>query len=147
MRKRCRVEVASGREDDSTANRGPSGARPIASVARRRRGQGAGGLWVAARGAQQVHRTRSGPDKQHRRLTVAGLEQRGGAIASEQRRDDCRVDDPPDERIVAVHLYAEIAPGCDRRHVIERGVRVRQIGRRPQRLEDGRGVAQVPRGP
>ena len=134
---------------ETTAKRGPSTRRaralstamgapdvPIERSARRRPAPGA---------SSSLHRrtparaTWPGPGwtNSDRCLAVAGLEQRGGAFTRQQCRHRRRVHDPPDQRIVAVHLDADVAAGAGgRAPSVEREARFGKLGRRAERFEN-----------
>ncbi len=107
------VRVAAERLDRHR-RRGPGGQR-----ARRANRQLARARRIAAGRRGDHHLSRCRLDEDHGRLRVARFEEGRRALAREQRRHDRRIHDAADERVLAVHLDADIAagrrPGTSRR--------------------------------
>ena len=70
---------------------------------------------VAPGRRRHLHLSRRRLHEDDGRLRVARLEEGRRAFAREQRRHDGGVDDPADERVLAVHLDADVAAGRSRR--------------------------------
>ena len=109
---------------------GPPDVRTAASASARAASR------VAAGGRQQLNLPAVGVDEEGGGLRVARLEERRRPFPREQRRHDRRVHDPPHQRIVAVHLDADVAAGRRGGHVGQRVACVGEVGRRAERLED-----------
>ena len=111
------------------------------------RGKRSAAFSIAAGRPEQLHLSVESADEQHDRLCIARFEERRGAVACKQGGDRRSIDEPPDKSCVTVHLYADVAAGRHRRHMIQRGSGIGQIGCSAQPFKNSRGVSQVSRGP
>ena len=128
VRNRCRARAG---ERPRRSRRRRTAARPRRGRAARRAGRRAGRRIDRAprppapargrlerrsrRSPRTLHLPGAGCDEDHGRLRVARFEQRRRALARQQRRHHRGIDDPPDERVLAVHLDADVAAGRRRR--------------------------------
>jgi hypothetical protein len=92
---------------------------------------------------QHFHLVHAGLLEDDGALGVTALQQGGRAFARQQRRHHRGVDDPPHERIIAVHLHADVTSRRSEGDLLQRDIGFCQFGSRPQRGEQPLRIRQI----